>query len=81
MNVIGLTDDQQEPLPLSALCQKVRGQDPALTPAERAVLAHISDFAHISVQFANRNTLSRLIEPIEHVVTACVGAGQDDGRP
>ncbi|MGW2151604.1 tyrosine-type recombinase/integrase [Nonomuraea bangladeshensis] len=70
MNAISFADDQREPLTLAELCQNVRGQDPALTPAERVVLAHISDFAHISVQFANRDALSRLIEPIEHVVTA-----------
>lgn len=70
MNAISFADDQREPLTLAELCQNVRGQDPAFTPAERVVLAHISDFAHISVQSANRDALSRLIEPIEHVVTA-----------
>jgi integrase len=63
---------QPQPQPqdesVAEMCSRTRAMDPSLTAAESKALAHVSDFAHISLRFSRRDALARLVDPIEQVM-------------
>lgn len=68
MSAVPAFEPAQTALPVAELCARTRAMDPALSAAETEALARVSEFTHISVRFARRDALARLIDPIEQVL-------------